>query len=126
MFPYLLGHKGLKCNRKKQEKIDRESNDMKKLLALAFAIMIVFTLAACGDHNSKGSNSNDIETISNPDNKKEDTSKEINNKRSQYSTGNNDNSDSSGERIKVTLDSGEIIIYVYDNPTSRNFWNNFL
>ena len=96
-------------------------NNMKKLLTLAFAIMIVFTFSACGVDNNEESNSNDSETISNPDNEQENTSEEINNESSQDSTGNNDDSDSSEERIIVTLDSGEIIINVYDNPTSREF-----
>lgn len=93
---------------------------MKKMLALAFVMIIVFTLAACGDDN-EGSNPNDSETIINPDNEQEDTSEKINNESSQDSTGINDDSDSSGERIKVTLDNGEIMINVYDNPTSRGF-----
>ncbi|MFB5663710.1 cyclophilin-like fold protein [Alteribacillus sp. HJP-4] len=94
---------------------------MKKLLTLASAIMIVFTLSACGDDNNEGSNSNDSETRSNPDNEQENTSEEINNENTQNSTGNNDDSDNSEEKIIVTLDNGEIIINVYDNPTSREF-----
>ncbi|MFC0471916.1 cyclophilin-like fold protein [Halalkalibacter kiskunsagensis] len=89
---------------------------MKKLLMLAFTMMFVFTLAACGE-----SNGYDDEVISIPDNEQEDTSEEIINEGIQDSTGNSDNSDSSEERIVVTLDSGEIIINVYDNPTSREF-----
>jgi hypothetical protein len=94
---------------------------MKKLWMLAFAVMFVYTLAACGGNNDEESNGDDGEVISNPDNEQEDISEEISNEGSQDSTGNNDNSDSAEERIVVTLDSGEIIINVYDNPTSREF-----
>lgn len=95
---------------------------MIKLLKFALAIMIVFILAACGAaDNNEGSNSNDSETISNPDNEQEKISEEISNESSQVSIENNDDSDSSEERIMVTLESGEIFINVYDNPTSRDF-----
>lgn len=88
---------------------------------LAFAMMFGFTLAACGGNNDEESNGDNGEVISNPDNEQEDTSEEINEEGNQVSTENNDDSDSAEERIVVTLDSGEIIINVYDNPTSREF-----
>jgi hypothetical protein len=94
---------------------------MQKLLILAFAMMFVFTLAACGGNNNEVSNGDDGKVIINTDNDKEDTSEKISNEGSQDSTEKNDNSYSTEERIVVTLDSGEIIINVYDNPTSREF-----
>lgn len=103
------------------------------MVGLAFIMMIVFTFAACGDNN-EGSHSNDSETISHPENEQEnanyqedtngqeDTSEEeINHESNQDSAESNGDSGHSEEKIVVTLESGEIIINVYDNPTSREF-----
>lgn len=104
---------------------------MKKYLVLAFAIMIAFTLVACGGDNDEGSNANDNTSINNSDNEEgideqedteeqEDSSEEINGENNQDSTGDNEDDEIAEEKIIVTLDSGEMIINVYDNPTSRD------
>ncbi|WP_227995212.1 cyclophilin-like fold protein [Oceanobacillus sp. CFH 90083] len=100
---------------------------MKKILVFAFTLMIIFTLAACGNDSNDGNISDESEAINDrgnendqeDSNEEEDTSEEINDESSQDSSENNNDSDGSEEKIVATLDSGEIIINVYDNPTSR-------
>ena len=74
---------------------------MKKLWILIFTILTVFTLTACGEEDDKESNSK---------NDTEDNLSPINKEGSNNST-----------RISVSFDSGEIIIKMKDNPTSRAF-----
>lgn len=95
---------------------------MKKLLLLTFTFMIVIIIAACGDDNNEGINSNDSNTISNSSNEQADTSDESNNGSSQdFTLLDDDDSDSSAERIILTFNNEEIIVKMYENPTSKEF-----
>lgn len=97
---------------------------MKKLLLLTFTFTIVFILTACGDEDNEGINSNDSNTISNSSNEQADTSDESNNGSSQDFTlhdDDDDDSDSSAERIILTFNNEEIIVKMYENPTSKEF-----
>lgn len=99
---------------------------MKKLLLLTFTFTIVFILTACGDEDNEGINSNDSNTISNSSNELADTSDESNNGSSQDFTlhdddDDDDDSDSSAERIILTFNNEEIIVKMYENPTSKEF-----
>lgn len=73
---------------------------MKKVLFLTLALVMVFTLAACGDNS--GNNIKGGDTMSNiSEDSQESTIKDI--------------------RIKLAFNNDEVIVKMYDNPTSRDF-----
>ena len=82
---------------------------MKKVVSLVLILTMTFALAACGSNDNDGSNTNGGDTVSNTSS----------NENSQDSTIDNDNLED--VRIKLTFNNEEVIVNMYDNPTSRDF-----
>lgn len=93
---------------------------MKKVVSLVLILTMTFALAACGSNDNDGSNTNGGDTVSNTSsNEQVGKTDESNNENSQDSTIDNDNLED--VRIKLTFNNEEVIVNMYDNPTSRDF-----
>ena len=94
---------------------------MKKVLLLFFSLVIAYTLVACGSKDNDRSNANGDEPISNNSSKEQaDTTDGSNQNNSQDSAQANENGDEA-MKVKLTINNEEVIVNMYDNPTSRDF-----
>lgn len=87
----------------------------KKVVSFALVLMMFFTLAGCSNKNNAGYNTNGGGAVRNNSSDKQvstaDKSNNVNNKDSKIED----------VRIKMTFNNEEIIVKMYDNPTSRDF-----
>ncbi len=82
---------------------------MRKIFSVALALALIFTSAACGGSNRGGST---------PEVQEE------NSKNSAVESGQNstdENESVENTKIKLIFDNEEVIVNIYDNPTSRDF-----
>ncbi|WP_216366493.1 cyclophilin-like fold protein [Geobacillus sp. BMUD] len=100
---------------------------MSKLLSATFSLTLIFAVAACGGNQSGNSAFDEAETVENPStNDKRDVSiagQEENRGHSAAKRGQDaPDEDNSIENTKIRLifDHGEVIVNMYDNPTSRD------
>ncbi|MEV5027454.1 cyclophilin-like fold protein [Paenibacillus sp. LPE1-1-1.1] len=96
---------------------------MRKVLTLGLALVMVLTLAACSSNDNDGSNINGGVTVgNNSSNEQAGTTDESNKGNNQDSTMDDESSDIAEDvRIKLTFDNEEVIVNMYDNPTSKDF-----
>lgn len=66
-------------------------------ISLTIALVLIFTLVACGGNNHDGNDTDGGNTVS------------------------NHSRDERAGRIKLTFNNEEVIVKMYDNPTSRDF-----
>ncbi|QWU13757.1 hypothetical protein SAMN04487895_13110 [Paenibacillus sophorae] len=93
---------------------------MRKILSVALALVLSFTSAACGGNNSGGSTPDEAETIgNNSTNEQTGIPGEVQEENSQNSTDENESVENT--KIKLIFDNEEVIVNLYDNPTSRDF-----
>lgn len=107
---------------------------MKKVLYVAVALILAFALPACGGNNNSLSNPREVEEQDiSSSNEQRGTTDEASDENSQDAATDNDSIEDSNQdaitdnesvedvRIKLTFDNEEVIVRMYDNPTSRDF-----
>lgn len=93
---------------------------MIKIFSLICVLIMSITLGACRANQYHDNSANDAsDTISNS--KQVDSSHHSNEKISQNFKNDNGGVDSVEVRIKLTFNNQEVIVKMYDNPTSRDF-----
>lgn len=89
-------------------------------ILLTFIVSSLF-LTACNSRTNEENTSNE-ENLTINSSKQEVTADESNNRDSQDSTRDNEGVDAMKDiRIKLTLNNGDVIVNMYDNPTSKDF-----
>lgn len=93
---------------------------MGKILSVTLALAMIFTFTACGGNNDNGSTTSESEPAAdNPSNEQTGAPVEQTEESNQDSADENESVE--GAKIKLILDNEEVIVNMYDNPTSRGF-----
>ncbi|WP_440946022.1 cyclophilin-like fold protein [Methanosarcina sp. T3] len=86
---------------------------MKKMLVLSFALLMFLSLAVYDSHRNNTNETSPLSTTP--------IESELTESWNESSNGGDTVSNNSDVRIKLLFDNGEVIVKMYDNPTSRDF-----